>query len=221
MTRINLIPPEIVEKRRDEKRWRWVVLAAIGAVALVGLFYLVMWYQVTVKQSEVAALKQEAGNLQSEAVRFRIFQQNEADLASRETVVKAAAKGRVDWARIFNEVSMVLPTDMFLLSMNGNEPSDVNPVSGVVNMTGQAVDQPGDNPDNGLKSIAKAIVRLSDLSQLDNVWLVQADRPSSAGTNSESQATQPLINWSIKSRVTPGGSTAAAQPWTVPTSSSQ
>jgi hypothetical protein len=217
--RINLIPPEIVEKRKDEKRWRWVLLAGVAAAALVFVFYGVMWYQVTVRQSEVAALKQEAESLQAETVRFRIFQQNEAALTTRKRVVAAASAGRVDWARMFNEISMVLPTDMFLLTLQGTEPVSGNAQVGLVNMTGQAIDYPDDTPDNGFKSVAKAVVRLSELAQLDNVWLTLVERPSAPVGTGTAATTQPLINWSLKARISVGPATAAPAPATVPQTS--
>lgn len=203
MIRINLIPPEIIEKRKDEQRWRWVLVAGMVALVLVVAFYLVMFVQVSAKQSDVASLKQEAESRQGEASRFRIFQQKESDLSSRRSVVLTAKAGRVDWARMFNEISMVLPTDMFLIALSGIEPIVGTPQSGTILMSGKAVDYPEDSPDHGYKSVAKALVRFTELTQLESVWLTSTDRPTQAGaTTAGGAATQPMINWALTARIT-------------------
>lgn len=203
MIRINLIPPEILDKRKDEQRWRWVLVAGMVALVLVAAFYLVMFVQVSAKQSEVASLKQEAESRQAEASRFRIFQQKESDLSSRRSVVLTAKAGRVDWARMFNEISMVLPTDMYLIALSGAEPVVGNAQSGTILMSGKAVDYPEDSPDHGYKSVAKALVRFTELTQLESVWLTSTERSTqAAATSAGGAATQPMINWALTARIT-------------------
>jgi Tfp pilus assembly protein PilN len=207
--RINLIPPEIIEKRKDEQRWRWVLVAGMVALVMVVAFYLVMFVQVSAKQSDVAGLKQEAQSREAEASRFRIFQQKESDLTSRRSVVLSAKAGRIDWARMFNEISMVLPTDMYLIALSGNEPVVGDAQSGTILMSGKAVDYPEDSPDNGYKSVAKALVRFTELTQLESVWLTSTDRSTqAAATAGGGAATQPMINWALTARITVEATTA-------------
>jgi Tfp pilus assembly protein PilN len=120
--RINLLPPEIGQKRKDEERWRWVILGAIvTAVVLVGVFG-VLQFQVTQKQNEVAAVKQQAESLKQSAARFQVFQDKQADLVNRQTVATTALAGRMDWAKICGEIGLILPADIFLMRIGATEP---------------------------------------------------------------------------------------------------
>lgn len=215
MIRINLLPPEIIQKRRDESRWKWVWLGALLTTVVLALFYMFMFVQVTLKASEVAAAKQEAEQLQGTTQRFAIFQQKENDLVQRKAIVATAGNGRVDWARLLNEMSMMLPTDVYLTSLSAQEPGDPPSPGGSLNLGGSAIDQPQDSPDNGFKSLAKMLVRLTEIGQLGNVWLnsVQRAAPSggTASTTSEAGgATQPMITWSLSALIESESATNSA-----------
>jgi Tfp pilus assembly protein PilN len=204
--RINLIPPEIVQKRKDEKRWQWVGLGTVVLAVVIALVYSVLLFQVVGKQADVASVKQEAADLQSETSRFQIFQQQQADLQLREAAVAAASQGRVDWARMFNELGLVLPSDSYLTAFNGSEGSAG--AEGVVTLSGVANDHPDNNAKSGYKTVAKALVRLADLQQLDSVWLTNAALQVSATSTN----TAPPINFDLTAKIASG---AALKPVTV------
>ena len=92
MVRINLLPPEIQERRRWDRYYPmvfvigFVVFAAIGAVAF-GLF----WYT----NSERATLqeyKSQAASLQAQAAQFAVFEQKESELASKASLSHDSAQ---------------------------------------------------------------------------------------------------------------------------------
>ena len=195
MIRINLIPPEILQNRKDESRWKWVWLGG-GILALVlAIFWGFIYLQVLTATADVASVQQDASNLQSQTSRFQIFQAKEADLKVRQGAVAAAVKGRIDWTRLLNELGLVIPTDAYLTAFTGTDAGGTG--DNVVTMAGQAVDEPDDTPDNGYKSVAKMLVRLTDLQQLDSVWLSSM----SLGASTDTQAG--MITWAVNARVTP------------------
>jgi Tfp pilus assembly protein PilN len=210
--RINLLPPEVIQKRKDESRWKWVVLAAVVLLAALAGFYMVMLIQVASKQGEVAAVAQQAQTLQAQTERFRIFQQKESDLTARKSIVETAEMGRVDWARMFNELSLVLPSDVYLTSLTAAEPD----AGGAVQMVGKAVDESDNSFGLGFKPVAKMMVRLTELAQLDNVWLTNASRvTASSGVTTATGAldlsVQPnLVDWTVTALVTKEGTPTAA-----------
>jgi Tfp pilus assembly protein PilN len=198
MIRINLIPPEILQNRKDETRWKWLWLGG-GVLALVlAMFWGIMFLQVITSTADVASVQQQAATLQAQSSRFRVFQQQEADLRTRQAAVAAAMRGRIDWARLLNELGLVLPTDVYLTNLTGVDNS-TGGASGdsVVTLAGQAVDEPDDVPENGYKSVAKMLVRLADLQQLDSVWLTN----TFTGGGSPTEA--PMITWAVNARITP------------------
>lgn len=191
MIRINLLPPEITQKRKDEQRWKYVLAGALAIVVVLAVFYMVVFVMVQAKQADVAASKQEGEQLQGQTARFQIFQQKEADLQERETIYKNTKQGRVDWAQLCNEVALVLPTDIYLDTLAGQEPA----AGGVVSFSGQAVHMTVEDSEagNGFKSVAKMLVRLNELSQLDTVWLTSVSHPDGAHS---------LDPWTVTAKLT-------------------
>jgi Tfp pilus assembly protein PilN len=194
--RINLIPPEILQNRRDERRWKWMALAGGVIAAVLVLFWAFMALQVTASAAEVDSIVAEVTGLEAQAAQFQVFQRTEADLAVRKSAVAAATAGAVDWARMLYELGLVLPKDIYLTQFTGAD-AGVGGAS-TVNLTGEAVDKLNDSPDNGYKSVAKMLVRLADLNQLESVWLSSTSVPAVIG------ATEPMISWSVSARISSG-----------------
>jgi Tfp pilus assembly protein PilN len=199
--RINLIPPEILQNRRDERLWKWMALAGGVIVAVLVLFWAFMALQVTASTAEVDSVVTQATQLETQAQEFQVFQKTEADLNVRKGAVVAAKAGAVDWARMLYEVGLVLPKDIYLTAFTGTDAGTGG--DSIVNLTGQAVDKVSDSPDNGYKSVAKMLVRLADLDQLDSVWLSNTSLAASTGSS-----TAPMIGWTVSARITPGSSAA-------------
>jgi Tfp pilus assembly protein PilN len=193
--RINLIPPEILATRRDERRWKWVWLAGGLIAAGIALFWATTYLQVSAANSEVASIQQEATSLQGQTARFSVFQRNEADLNVRKAAVTAAMAGRIDWSRMLFELGLVLPNDIYLTTFTGVDSGSGS--GSVVTLAGQAIYNPAKAPAVGYKSIAKMLVRLTEMSQLDSVWLTSA----TLGAGTTEQA--PTYQWAVNARITP------------------
>ncbi|MBN1192310.1 MAG: PilN domain-containing protein [Coriobacteriia bacterium] len=169
MMRINLLPPEILERRKAEKRMSWVIIAAIGiAVLLVGVWAL-GFFQLQGKRDELASVQQEVQSTNAQAGQLAIFEERAAELDARRATADLAFSERRNWSKLFQELSLVLPPDVWVQMMTVEEASGLS-------MSGFAVDAPADSPDLGFKSMAKMLVRLADLEQLSDVWLTTSQR---------------------------------------------
>lgn len=167
MMRVNLLPPEILERRKSERRVVWVLLAAVFvAVVLAGVWGFAS-YRVGVKQDELAQLQQLVQSTQAQADQLAIFEERAVELEARKAVADAALGDRRNWGKLYDEVSLVLPADVWIQTMVTNE------VDGLA-IDGYALDSVTDTPDGGHKPIAKTLVRLSDLSDLYDVWLTNS-----------------------------------------------
>jgi Tfp pilus assembly protein PilN len=196
--RINLIPPEILQSRKDEQRWKWVWLAGGIAALAVALFWAATYLQLSTATSDVAGIQQDVATAQAQTSRFAVFEQKEADLKVRQDAVQAAKEGRIDWSQLLYELGLVLPRDVYLTTFTGVDNSTAGAATGsVVTLAGQAVYDPDEVPANGYKSIAKMLVRLTEMSELDSVWLTSA----TLGTGSDTQA--PMYQWAVNARITP------------------
>jgi len=195
VTRINLIPPEILQNRKDEQRWKWIALAGAAGAAFLVMFWAFMALQVTASTAEVDSIDQEVAGLEAQAAQFQVFQRAEVDLKVRRDATVAAKAGAVEWARMLYELGLVLPKDIYLTAFTG---TDASPgAASDVSLTGKAVDKLDDSPDNGYKSVAKMLVRLADLDQLDSVWL------STTNVGEPEADTVPMIDWTASARITP------------------
>ena len=191
MVRINLLPPEIGEKRKQERR---IGLAlAAGAIVYVALFlvYGILAWIVMQRNDELQSNKDLAANLQNQAEAFRIFEDKEQDLARRVSVAEVALARRAEWGRIANELSLVMPSDVWVTRISGNQEQGLT-------ITARAVDAQTDMPDAGHKAVAKTLVRLAELDLLTNVWLISSTKGSmSLGAAGE----HPIIDFELKSDV--------------------
>jgi len=167
VTRINLLPPETLERRRAEKRLRYVILAAIALAVVLAAVWSVAFFRLEGKREDLAAVEQQVKTTQTQADQLAIFEERATELDSRKETVTLALGDRRDWAKLFDEISLVLPDDVWVQTLSAEEEAGLQ-------MLGFAVDAPNDNPDLGHKSIAKTLVRLADLDQLYDVWLTNS-----------------------------------------------
>lgn len=198
MIRINLIPPEILQNRRDEARWKWVWLGGGFAVLAIAIFWAAMYLQVGTATSDVAATQQQVAVAQAEATRFAVFEKRETELGVRKEAVAAATAGRINWGELLYELGLVLPRDVYLTTFTGvDNAGGTGTADSVVTLAGKAVYDPEEVPVNGYKSIAKMLVRLTELKKLDSVWLTSA----TLGVATDTEA--PMYVWSVNARITP------------------
>jgi Tfp pilus assembly protein PilN len=169
MVRINLLPREITEKRKFESRIGWVLLLGLAAVVVIAVIFVGLLLVVGAQNAQLQQQLEANAQVSQQAEAYAIFEEKEATLASRESVAMEALDGRIEWGRIATEVSLVLPTDMWLESMTGDE------VEGLV-LLGHALDSATDSPDVGYTSVAAMMVRLSELELVSSVWLNSAEK---------------------------------------------
>ncbi|MHB1452125.1 MAG: PilN domain-containing protein [Coriobacteriia bacterium] len=196
MMRVNLLPPEILERRQAERRGVWVVVAAIAVAVLLAGVWGVANYRLQAKKDELAAVQQQVQAVQAQADQLAIFETRAAELDARRATAQTALGGRMDWARLLDELSLVLSSDMWVNTVAVSESTGLS-------LAGYAIDSPNDVPDLGHKAIAKGLVRLAELDSLSDVWL--------ASSTKTTFAEQDAIQYSITAKVTPPATEVGAQ----------
>jgi Tfp pilus assembly protein PilN len=120
---VNLIPAE--DRRGENAPLRtgplaYVVVGALVAV-LAGVTALVLaGNQVADRKSEVARLEREDAAAAARAQRLASYTQFQAVRAQRVATVTSLADSRFDWERVMRELSLVLPDDVWLVSLNAS-----------------------------------------------------------------------------------------------------
>ena len=199
MIRINLLPKEIQEKRRYEGYFIWIYIAgAVLGIAILGT-WLMLGLQIQSKNRDLQSRLELANRLKTEADSYAVFEQKQAALTSKQAVAKQALDGRINWAKVSNEISLVLPADVWTTGFSASQDTGVE-------LTLVARDVK-DAPDVGQKSVARAMVRLNNLESLYNVWL-----KSSSRADPVLNTTVGTINFQLSAAVVKPVSTSAGTP---------
>ncbi|MBE0476015.1 MAG: PilN domain-containing protein [Coriobacteriia bacterium] len=198
MIRINLLPPEITAKRQFERNRTYIVLLGVLLFAMLGGVWSYGMVQVGTRSRQLQNLKAEAQRYRGIADSYKIYEARKEDLTARKGVADKALTGRVLWGRLGDEVSLILPQGMWVTRFSMHEDNGVQ-------MEGVALDAAADVPDVAHKEIAKLLVRLADLDQLYDVWLVSSEKVDEEGGS-------PSIKWQVTSKVRKPGQEKSATP---------
>jgi len=167
MFRINLLPKEVLERRRYEGWYRWVGIAAIALIALILVVYVGLIIEAKSQSDNLQTIQESANSQRVLAEQLAIFQNKETELQTRQSVAQTALAGRVNVGQVAEDVSLVLPDEVWLDLLTINEST------GIV-MTAQTPRNSGESNDVAYKSVAKTLVRLNELPELYDVWLTTA-----------------------------------------------
>ncbi|MGB4593902.1 MAG: hypothetical protein WBI63_09040 [Coriobacteriia bacterium] len=200
MMRVNLLPPEITEKRKGEKRLVYVVFAFIAVAVLLAAVWGFALVRADGKQKDLDAQAQTLEQTKQQADALKVFEDQDAELQRRRSIAVLALTGRRNWSRLLDEISLVLPADVWLATLGAGEAQNLE-------LNGYAVDA-DDTPDYGHKSIAKVLVRLADLDQLFDVWLTN----SVATLLQDQPAIQFTVTAGVAVPTESTGATATTQP---------
>jgi Tfp pilus assembly protein PilN len=123
MRPVNLIPPE--ERRGAHAPMRTgplpYLLVGSLALALIGVALLVLaGNQVAERKGEVAQLKREDAVAQARAEELSAFTQFQSLQEQREITIGSLADSRFDWERVMRELSLILPDNTWLVSLNAS-----------------------------------------------------------------------------------------------------
>jgi Tfp pilus assembly protein PilN len=127
MRPVNLIPAEERHDGRGPMRTGAVPYLLVGALiaALVGVTALVLTgNQISDRKVEVAQLKREDAVVAARAERLAAFTQFHNLREQRIATVTSLADSRFDWERVMRELSLVLPANVWLVSLNATASPD-------------------------------------------------------------------------------------------------
>lgn len=191
MRPVNLIPSE---ERRDTRAptrsgpLAYIVVGALVAL-LAGVTLLVFTdNQISDREAEVTTLKAENSAAEAQAARLDAYTQFHNVRNQRVITVTNLANSRFDWERVVNELSLILPDNVWLTNLTGT----VSPGIAVAGSAGVALRSSIPGPAlemvgcaNGQDAVADFV---SDLKDIDGVTRVGVEY-SKLGTAGESAAT--------------------------------
>src|SRR3954453_22613858 len=190
MRPVNLIPPE--QRRGDQAQLRtgplmYVVLGAL-ALLLVGVTMLVLTdNRIADSKAEVATLKQEDAAAAAKAKKLAAFTQFRTLSEQRIATVRTLADSRFDWERVMRELSLVLPSNVWLTSLSASATSSTavagegggggSGLRGAV--PGPALELSGCA--SGQEAVAEFVTALEDIDGVTRVGLDSSELASKKG----------------------------------------
>lgn len=167
MLKINLLPKEVLERRRYEGWYGRVILYALLAVGVALLVWAWFLYDTKLKNDELQATQEQSAQYTAAAEQLAIFQNKEKELQQREAIAQTALGGRVNFGQVASDISLVLPDEVWLDLLS------IDQDKGVI-ISANTPRTAGESTDVAYKSVAKTLVRLSQLPELYDVWLTTA-----------------------------------------------
>lgn len=167
MLRINLLPPEVLERRRWEKWYKYVFFAFFALLVFALLVGAWLWLVAQTKQDTLQGLKETSQQYEKQALAFSVFEKKRTELAERETLVIEALAGRVNMGRLADDISLILPEEVWVEALRVSQDTGLD-------MDAYTPLSSSKSSNVGYKSVAKTLVRLDSLADLEEVWLAAA-----------------------------------------------
>ncbi len=198
MRPVNLIPPEQRRGEHAPLRTGPLPYVLVGALALVlvGVTALVLTdNQIADRKDEVVKLKREDALAHARAQRLAAYAQFRALSEQRIATVTSLADSRFDWERVMRELSLVLPSNVWLVSLTAtatptttldSEGSGESSAAGLRGATqGPALEISGCA--TGQEAVAGFVTALKDIDGVTRVGVESSELPTeSSGAGGES-----------------------------------
>jgi Tfp pilus assembly protein PilN len=213
MLRINLLPREVLERQRFEGWYRYIFIISVGLILVVLLIAAGLYVAVQQKSDDLQTANEQAQQYAEQGRAFDIFEKKETELAARQILAQLALADRLNIGKLAEEISLVLPDEVWLDSMNIDQANGLTFIGNTPRSTSQAMNV-------AYKSVAKTLVRLNELPDVDDVWLTSASNQtwSAWDTASTINTTTPVVQFTTSAKVgrgknstpTAGGAVAGA-----------
>ncbi|MBU4239886.1 MAG: hypothetical protein KKE43_00125 [Actinobacteria bacterium] len=121
MTKINLLPPERIKAKKApaERSLLWLVIALpLIVLVVIGFWYFSLNSQMSSKNEALEAAKTELSDIQAKNQQLEQYKARQEEISRIESAAVTALQDRVYWARILNNIAIMCPTDVWLVSLS-------------------------------------------------------------------------------------------------------
>jgi Tfp pilus assembly protein PilN len=128
--RINLLPPERAQQRRARQLTLTIIAAGVALVVLLGVIYGAEGLRAHSAQNELKDQLAQNEQLQSQVSQLASYAQKERELNQKTQQLEALTQNEVRWSVIFADVSLLIPSDVWLTNFTGSVSASVGQQSG-------------------------------------------------------------------------------------------
>ncbi len=214
MKAVNLLPREVTKTKSRRPSAPLITGFVTGVVVLTVLAagYFKEGSSVSQKRTELQAARAELALVPAPAAPDTSVAKLNGEQASRVTALQSALNGRVAWDRVLREVSLVMPSDVWLSSLTLQAPNAATaiPDTGTTGTTTPATTTPSTAPPapsdfvmNGKSfshvGVARLMSRLALVPDLDRITLNHSTRATTGS--------RPSVEFSVVAGVRAPGAT--------------
>jgi Tfp pilus assembly protein PilN len=116
--RVNLLPPEIAQRRALRRAQFGAGGVAMLAVAAVAFGYVVATGQVHSAQSSLDGANAQRQGLQTQVGRYQYVTDTQAKVEARQQMLRLAMGGEVQWSHFLNDLSVSTPDNVWLKTVS-------------------------------------------------------------------------------------------------------
>jgi Tfp pilus assembly protein PilN len=131
LPRVNLLPPEIAEKRAFRRIQFALGAAVLGAVGVVGVLYFGASSSVSHAQSDLTASQATNTQLQGQVAKYADVTAVYAAAAAAQASLTSAMGDEVRYSQMLNDLSLTIPDNVWLSSLTFASAAPTTPIGGV------------------------------------------------------------------------------------------
>jgi Tfp pilus assembly protein PilN len=189
MRPINLIPADDQGGRRPARAGSlsYVVLGALVAILAAVTASVLTSNSISDSKAEIAALEQQRDAAQARAESLSAFAEFRSMQEQRTATVTTLAQSRFDWERVLRELALVLPSDVWLVELEGTASPAVALADGVAvsvrdSVPGPALEIVGCTVSQD--SVGAFVAALRDIDGVTRVTVAKSERPEVSESDS-------------------------------------
>lgn len=178
MTRINLLPPEIIQRQRARRQTAMVAAAGLLVIVLLAGFYVLQQIKLSGVEEDLAAQRAENAQLQEQVDELSRFDEIVSQIDQKEQLLARLLENEVRWSGVLRDLSLVIPSTAWLTTMTATVVDPVTtgalpPVPGVgtADLIGTIAFQ-GDADRH--PTVAEWLTALEKIRGFLNPWITQS-----------------------------------------------
>jgi Tfp pilus assembly protein PilN len=184
MTQVNLLPGDV--KQRLKTRQLTVLVGMVSAIVIAGLlaFFVLQSHKLASANSALTAANSENQQLQAKVTSLSRFQQLADAKDAQQQTVQTAKAGTVQFSGIMHDLSMVIPSTVYLNSVTANlslgdgasTQANTGGIIGNIQFQGSASDH---------LAVALWLTRLAQVNGWDNSWITASTKRGTTADGSK------------------------------------
>jgi Tfp pilus assembly protein PilN len=168
MSRVNLLPPDILAAQRQRRLAGVVALAGIGVIGLILVFYVIQLGNLSGVRSDIDDQQQSNQSLQSEIESLREFEELRARAQAKQELLDSVFANEISFSGLLMDISRVIPSTAALNAMSASTQVPTPTAGGTTLLTGR-IDIGGLALD--YDTIASWLIRLERVRGWVNPWV--------------------------------------------------